>query len=364
MSGNYDYIANSAVKSLNDSASEVAMTRQAAKEVLATEIKSFFTDLDNQETELINLVNKNRRTNLLDNSLMEQYSQQRQGTVLNTFSRSLRKKIRKKNTEEIMNKLADLFRYGYQLAMLLRSYFSESQEINYEIASEKRNWTFKTDENILLKHSKITIDSLKFSLDKGKISINYVMRLSNSVAFKEESEEKFGKESTVANLNSGDGSTFWSRGISILKILQEQFEEITGGTKGLNFGHFIEAYYYFNGNDINFEREKQPDGFSYGMVMMGLRNNAAFYTGGDINNIQLKANQATITSLSAIKKILKEILNLLENSNITEEEREKQIKEKFTKSGAEKGIEEMIEEQKEKISEGKFDHMQKILIKF
>ena len=119
-----------------------------------------------------------------------------------------------------------------------------------------------------------------------------------------------------AALSKSDGSTLWSRGYKVFSTVKEwvktNSKEMTAGY-GVNFGHFLEAYYAYGGNSANRNSAILADaGFSvkFLQVMLSLQNSDEFYSGGDVGNIQLKSNTATITNIKTIAYAIERIKNI------------------------------------------------------
>ena len=348
MASEYGKIIDLLVSELGKMSENAQYVRRSKREIIQKTIEKYLSDLSNVEKELLVLIQEKHQT-LLDENRREQFmnstSPKEISRYLTKAKEDLQKQIKSRREEQTYAELKALFITGYKLVMTLREYFL-NDSILYEVASETGNFTFEIDEESFLEQSRASLSSLNLVLQDGQLNIDFVQKINIGKKLKEKAEESGYK--IYENLGDENGSTFWSRGIRILHALQEE-KELSGGSRGLNFGHFYEAYKYFNGNEINFSRKDQPGNTDYAAVMLALRNSNKFYKGGDVDNVQLKANEATITHISTIRKQLSDILKILTNKQINARQQLSQIKESFVSSGAESSIEELIEKKRNEI---------------
>lgn len=216
--------------------------------------------------------------------------------------------------QEYLQRASVLFKEGYRIIMGVRQIITK-EDIKYEIAIEGgKNSTsriYSVDESQLLQDIYLDTYSLAKSLLSGQSQITFNMRYS---ATKTKSEAT-GSTIIEKSLSKKDGSTIWSKGYKVFEEVKQWVatnpEEAQG--YGVNFGHFVEAYYAYGGNSIN----RKPSALSsfnsvrFLQLMLSLQNSDEFYSGGDIGDIQLKSNNATLTSIKTIELGIIKMRNIL-----------------------------------------------------
>ena len=347
MAGEYKDIIELLISELGKLGQNAQYVRRSKRLIIQKTIQDYLTRLSQKEQELLSLIqtkyqdisNENRI-----NQLLNSMSEEGLTSYLTEASTALKEQIKVQQEEKCYADLKALFITGYRLVMTLREYFL-NESIQYEVASEKGNFSFEVGEEEFLAQSRASLSSLSLAIQNGQINIDFVQKITIGSTLKNKAEASGYK--IYDNLSGQDGSTFWSRGKRILKALQAE-KELSGGSHGLNFGHFYEAYMHFNGNGINFTRGEQPNNIRYAAAMLALRNPTKFYEGGDIGNIQLKTNEATITHISTIRKCLEDILRILTTQKNARKQFE-QIRQGFKNSGAETSIESLMIEKENEI---------------
>lgn len=217
--------------------------------------------------------------------------------------------------QQYLTRAIALFKEGYKIIMFIRKTILH-EEIQYHVAIEGRGNSasriYTINEEHLLNNITMDTYSLAMSLLSAEQSLAFDMRYN---ATKKRSEMD---NNTIleAALSKSDGSTLWSRGYKVFSTVKEWVKtnsrEITAGY-GVNFGHFLEAYYAYGGNSANRNSAILADaGFSikFLQVMLSLQNSDEFYSGGDVGNIQLKSNTATITNIKTIAYAIERIKNI------------------------------------------------------
>ena len=111
---------------------------------------------------------------------------------------------------------------------------------------------------------------------------------------------------TINNELPKEGTTLWSRGYRVF-LVAKQNPQLAAY---INFGHFLESYYYFGGNKEN-RNIRKFNAIEFYQYMIALQNATPFYQAGDFQNIQLKSNTATIANINTIKDILIKIQSVL-----------------------------------------------------
>lgn len=332
------------VSELGKMSNEAEIIRKNKRKIIIDAINKYLKLFADKEKELLRLL-----TLRAQEENKKQFNTKEE--IINNLtnaSKDLRELVREKQELQYYSDLKQLFITGYRLIMVLREYFT-NDTIKYEVASEIGDYTFEIDEKDLLNQSRAAISSLNIILREGQLHIDYVQKVVIGSTLLKKAKEKGKNINENLSIQKETGTTFWSRGIRILHALQGM-PEISGGRQGLNFGHFFETYTYYNGNDINFLAEKQPKNLEYAAAMLALRNSKQFYKGGDVNNKQLKANEATIGHISTIKRQLENILQILESEDKVKEKTLK-IRQSFKDSGAERGIQQLIENKKKELIE-------------
>lgn len=192
---------------------------------------------------------------------------------------------------------------SYALVMKLREAIT-GEKVEYSIGDVKTQRSFVVDESIVYEQSTIST-SLKY-INGVAEDFDISIRLNSRQILDKQAETK----SVTGNLSGTSGSTLWSRGVRILKILRSYYNNRKNKPEGigLNFGHFYEAYLYFGGNANNFiNNYNNPSNLTYAAYMLALANSRGFQLGGDIDNLQAKINQASLISL---KKLINELRRL------------------------------------------------------
>lgn len=331
------------ISELGKMSNEAEIIRKNKREIIIDTINKYLKLFADKEKELLRLLMlKTQEENKKQYNTKEEVIKN-----LTNASKDLQKLIKEKQELQYYSDLKQLFITGYRLVMVLREYFT-NDSIKYEVASERGNYTFEIDEKDLLNQSRASISSLNIVLKEGQLHIDYVQKVVIGSTLFKRAKEKGKNINENLSIQKEGGTTFWSRGIRILHALQEM-PELSGGRQGLNFGHFFETYTYYNGNEINFLTEKQPKNLEYAAAMLALRNSRQFYKGGDIDNKQLKANEATIGHITTIKRQLENILQILKSADKVKEKTLK-IRQSFKDSGAEKGIQQLIEDKEKELA--------------
>ncbi len=231
------------------------------------------------------------------------------------YNAARRQMINEVRDQQYLTRAIALFKEGYKIIMFIRKTILHS-DIEYHVAIEGRGSSssriYTIDEEHLLNNITMDTYSLAMSLLSAEQSLAFDMRYN---ATKKRSEMD---NNTIleAALSKSDGSTLWSRGYKVFTTVKEwvknNSKDITAGY-GVNFGHFVEAYYACGGNPANRNSAILADsGFSvkFLQVMLSLQNSDEFYSGGDVGNIQLKSNTATITNIRTIAYAIEKIKNI------------------------------------------------------
>lgn len=237
------------------------------------------------------------------NSIIENFNDQRKIIQQN------------ENAERIERILESVYKYGYSLIMLIRENIIGTK-IDYSIASTSRSVEFSIDEPEFLNLIRISLSSLRLSIENGETNLNFMGKLKGTY----QKEKEMAKLNALNILKDADGTTFWSRGLRVLSALQAllyetgEYKSQKDANSGINKGHFYEAYYYYNGNKIN--NESSPQGgisnLQIAGTMLALRNNKPFYKGGDYKDTQLKVEGASITSFNNIETTLRQLLQTIQ----------------------------------------------------
>lgn len=237
---------------------------------------------------------------------------------------------RKKIVEDLQGSKIDqqavaIFKTGYKMVQIIREYIT-SEKIEYHVAIEGGKTVSSvlhsiTEEQLL---SKVQLDLYRFSqaIIKGEEAINFGMRFRATKKYanllKEQAQQEKDETFLFAELakEPKDGSTLWSKGYKVYLETRKWYnsapESIRKGF-GINFGHFLEAYYHMGGNAVN-RTLTDFDNITFLQFMLSLQNSTKFYEGGDYGNIQLKSNTATLTELTAIRNALESIQEILNYS--------------------------------------------------
>ena len=348
MPNNYSEIIELLVSELGKLGDQAKIVRKNKRLIIQKAIEEYLMALNQKEQELLSLI-QSKYSDLLDeqrrNELMRSPSSaQDLSILLFKAGKELQAQVKEKAEEKCYADLKKLFITGYKLVMTLREYFT-NEKIEYEVAYESGNTVFEVGEEEFLAQSRTSLSSLTIGLQNGQLNIDYVQKVQIGSTLLKKAKEN--ERNIYENLNGQNGSTFWSRGIRILHALQQE-KELSGGSRGLNFGHFFETYTYYNGNEINFLPGEQPGNLEYAAAMLALRNSTEFYKGGDVGNKQLKANEATITHISTIRKQLNNILNILTSKDSVRSQLSK-IRASFKDSGAESSIINVIKGKEQEI---------------
>lgn len=311
---------------------ESFVLKKTSVALLNKSIQLFFNRLTDIENKLIKDFN-------LSTSLLEQEQN------LKTYSHSLNQKIKKNNSYKtiLQAQLKEVFTYGYMLVMRIRELML-NEEIKYSVAYKRGNTSFEVSEEAILKRARLSLSSMEISIKNGRIELDVIEKISVGKRLQQDAIEG----TISSNLK---GSTKWSRGLAILEALQSR-PEISGGKKGLNFGHFYEAYMYFSKNNASNTPPDPPDAVTYASYMLALRNPTKFYGGGDYEDYQLKANEATLTHLRTIKNQLLNIQTIL-NTQQTLKQKTAAIKQSYIAAGGKKDVDIAASAEAEKIAEDK-----------
>ena len=230
---------------------------------------------------------------------------------------------------QIFEKSKKLFSIGYSLVNKIREYIT-GQTIKYHVAIEraasKQDIIYEATEQHIV--SNLKIDQYRFmqALITGQsqelsFEAKYRATVKNS--------EIFGETSIIQENLSKKGSTLWSKGYQVYQEVKKK--------QGINFGHFLETYYYFGGNKMN-RKIRDFNAIEFYQYMIALQNSTEFYKSGDFQDIQLKSNTATITNIKTIKSILLKIQEQLINYKSSKKTRIKQLltEKKLTKEQMQK----------------------------
>lgn len=229
---------------------------------------------------------------------------------------------------DIFQKLQTMFSLGYILVNKIREYIT-GQSIQYHIAIE-RGKTRKsiiysaTEEHIV---NNLTIDTYRFmqSLFSGQAQeLDYNARYTATI----KRSQVVNETKTINNQLPKEGSTLWSRGYRVFLVAKQNSQLAAY----VNFGHFLEAYYYFGGNKEN-RNIRKFNAIEFYQYMVALQNSTPFYQAGDFQDIQLKSNTATIANINTIKDVLVRIQTILLEYKGTKRNKIKEIltTKKYTK---------------------------------
>ena len=224
--------------------------------------------------------------------------------------------------KQYLDKLSAHFKSGYSIVHSIRKYITD-QDILYHVAVEgggkSSSMIYQVSEENLLKN--LELDTYRFSeaLIMGEKEIlDFNMRYRGTKTRGREAGNIILQDNLQKSLPNGEGSTLWSKGYRVFQTVREWVKSnpVEGRGYGVNFGHFLEAYYAMGGNKSN----HTPEGFSslkFFEYMISLQNSVEFYKGGDFENIQLKSNNATLTNIKTIRIVLQDILSILQNNKVT-----------------------------------------------
>lgn len=212
-----------------------------------------------------------------------------------------------------------VFKTGYQIINRLREYITNSK-IKYHVAIEgkgNKSIIYEISEEHLMKY--LEHDTYRFTqaLIKSDQELDFNMRYRAS---KKRSKESTNVTELLKSLpDTGERSTLWSKGYAVFSAVRKwaiENKEISQGF-GINFGHFLEAYYDMsNGNKNN----HTPVGYTnlkFLETMLSLQNSVEFYRGGDYFDIQLKSNTSTLTNIKTIRSAINDIINILRTDSNT-----------------------------------------------
>ena len=197
---------------------------------------------------------------------------------------------------------------SYDLIMKLREALS-GETIEYSIGNSTKHRSFVVDESTLYDNTSLSISLVR--TNKVITDFNISLRISSTRIINSRTQEN-----PKDKIGDVEGSTLWSKGLRILEKIREFYFANQTEAKGLgiNAGHFYEAYLAFNGNLINTIKDKHPDNLTYAVYMIGLANNRAFDTGGDVGNLQAKINSASLINLKTLLNELDKIKKIITNS--------------------------------------------------
>lgn len=270
--------------------------RRFPTEELSSLINNYLTKLDLAEKQVQNMLLQTQMTIYEKANLSDR---EQRAVLYRKFNETTEAQ------QSVFSMLTSLFAQGYVLVNHLHNYIV-GETIEYHIGIERG----KTRDSIIYTATeeevvnKLQIDtySLAKALLTGEMqSLDYSMRYRATVKSAVENEEHFSLPK--------NGSTLWSKGYRV-------FQAVKNYGIGINFGHFLEAYYLSGGNLGN-RNVRNFDSVQFYQIMKSAMNSTEFYKGGDVQNIQLKSNTATVTSLQTIKKVLLEILKILSNNKMT-----------------------------------------------
>lgn len=316
---------------------EIQQMSDSIDEIFAKE-SSNLTKIQSQK--LLDLIsNYLQRLNQLENQILS-VSSILKSTMLEqaTYDQSqqrkmLRNKLAEKSylQENLFDQMQTVFGQGYVLLNHLHEYIT-NETIQYHVAVERG----KTKESMIYQATEQEIvNNLQFDyyrlssllLNSETLTLDYTMRYRATVKRAQQEEEPISLPKK--------GSTLWSKGYRVFQVAKQY-------NNGINFGHFLEAYYYFGGNKGN-RQVRNFDSENFYRYMRVLMNSKEFYRGGDADNIQLKSNTATITSIHTIKKALENIVSILseERGNKYKKIKDLLTSKKMTKSFLEKAAKEI-----------------------
>lgn len=205
---------------------------------------------------------------------------------------------------------------SYVLVMKLREAIT-GEKVEYSIGDVKTERSFVVDESIIYEQSTVSTN-LKY-INNVAQDFDISIRINSRQILDKQAETK----TVTGNLSGTSGTTLWSRGVKILRILRSYYNSRKKKPEGIgiNFGHFYEAYLYFGGNANNFiNNYNNPSNLTYAAYMLALANNRGFQLGGDIDNLQAKINHANLISLKKLINELKRLYAIFSNNinNTTE----------------------------------------------
>lgn len=207
---------------------------------------------------------------------------------------------------QIFQKLKTTFRLGYTLVNKIREYIT-GQTIQYHIAIErgktKKSIIYSaTEEHIV---NNLNIDVYRFMqtlFSEQAQELDYNARYTAAI----KRSQIVNETKTIDAQLPKEGTTLWSRGYRVF-LVAKQNPQLAAY---VNFGHFLEAYYYFGGNKEN-RNIRKFNAIEFYQYMIALQNTTPFYQAGDFQDIQLKSNTATIANINTIKEVLIRIQSIL-----------------------------------------------------
>ena len=315
------YLTNEEIESISQEIDE--LFSQAAGEDIGWEVQllqiinNYLLQLNTLQAEIIQV-----RDSILQqsNSTLSKMSQALRQKGYQNMEKKIAYETMRQN--QIFQKMQKVFSNGYILVNKIREYIV-GQTIQYHVAIERGKTRdsiiYSATEEHIIKN--LNIDTYRFmqSLFSSQAQeLDYNARYTAAV-------KRSQIEGQTKQLNAQlpkQGSTLWSKGYRVFLVAKQNSELAAY----VNFGHFLEAYYYFGGNKEN-RRIKNFNPIEFYQYMVALQNSIPFYQAGDFQNIQLKSNTATIANINTIKEVLIGIQTVLFNYKGS---KKKKIKEMLT----------------------------------
>ena len=264
-------------------------------------INQYLLQLKTLQVEVISL-----RDSILQqtNSTMQKMASALGSKDKNNFQRQLAYNTMKQN--DIFQKLKAMFRLGYVLVNKIRNYIT-GQVIQYHVAIERgktrKSIIYSATEEHIVNNLNIDIYRFMQALFSGQTQeLDYNARYTAAIKRSQIASET---ETIDAQLPK-EGTTLWSRGYRVY-LMAKQNPQLSAY---VNFGHFLETYYYFGGNKEN-RNIRKFNAVEFYQYMVALQNTTPFYQAGDFQDIQLKSNTATIANINTIKEVLIRIQSVL-----------------------------------------------------
>lgn len=294
---------------------------------LSVSINNYFSKISDLETNIRTATLKNRESALEQMKAKQLAAKDStEWKIANANYEAYRKAIvQDLQKSKIDQQAIAIFKTGYKMVQTIREYIT-SEKIEYHVAIEGGQTVSSVihsiSEDQLL--SKVQLDLYRFSqsIIQGEEAINFGMRFRATKKYanllKQQAQEEQDETFLFAELAKApkEGSTLWSKGYQVYLETKKWYstapESIRKGF-GINFGHFLEAYYHMGGNAVN-RTFTNFDNITFLQFMLSLQNSTKFYEGGDYGNIQLKSNTATLTELTAIRNALESIQGILNHS--------------------------------------------------
>lgn len=224
---------------------------------------------------------------------------------------------------KIIPEISELYTTGYKMIMFIRQKITHEQiEYHVSVENDGEPIIYRATEEHILQNLDFDLNKFITMLITGKGQLDAVMRYR---ATKSRAE---GPGVTKIVLNK-ESSTLWSLGYRVYAETRKWYLDnaASGLSKGfgVNYGHFLEAYYSLGGNPIN--RKHSITAQDFLNEMLTGQDKTPFYKGGDYKNIQLKSNYSTLTSLKNIQTTLHSIKKKIQLHNW-----EAQLKNLFSKN--------------------------------